>query len=545
MYAHFPQASDISAAIDFEWRRVEENDFTNYPFIACTSANIRIHEYFEERNLLYFTSLINLDRDLWCDTVYMNAGDVAAAAASEIAFELLVPIPEAFKLDISLIYALDWMNKANVTSNEKRGANEDKNSIYSHAIVRHLAAGDDVDLAVVYRPELSPIATTNLNQVDLWMNKVTQRSSVHHFEHCGVCLGSVYGESRALVGSGRAKSRHTRFPIHYSSKHKSRQRPTDHTAARWLHWADQWSSSEYNSAPGGIESICQMRQLKFTPRHDEFSVRLPSAMKTSAVCLSRLLSVLMSTPGVTKVAITLPKKTLNDNARGVVQSGLPMHEPFTKMGLTGHGVIIGQSDTGVDDKSCYFIDKVHGQTPRSTMEHPTVHMEQRKIVQYVNFSSNGDYLAGHGTHTAGILVANCEGKDNNGIASGAKLAFFDIGVSQSKGGDLVTPDDISQIFPSSHRIGAKLHSNSWGGGYWYDMYAHQVDRYLYANQDFLAIFAAGNQGRHGENTVLSPSLSKNALSVGATGAGHGNINDIGAIAYFSSQGPAPDGRYDP
>eukprot|EP00602_Paraphysomonas_sp_CaronLab_P011971 CAMPEP_0185043680 /NCGR_PEP_ID=MMETSP1103-20130426/43035_1 /TAXON_ID=36769 /ORGANISM="Paraphysomonas bandaiensis, Strain Caron Lab Isolate" /LENGTH=1172 /DNA_ID=CAMNT_0027583879 /DNA_START=825 /DNA_END=4343 /DNA_ORIENTATION=+ len=255
-------------------------------------------------------------------------------------------------------------------------------------------------------------------------------------------------------------------------------------------------------------------------------------------------------PAVTKIAFTFPMQTQNDYSRGVIQSGQHELEPYTEAGLTGKGVIIGQADTGVDELSCYFIDEAKGLLQRSSINRPLVDYTHRKIVQYVNYSSAGDGANGHGTHTAGILVGECSDPMSdmsayNGIASGAKLAFFDIGVSKNHGGYLVTPDDISEIFPASYSAGARIHSNSWGGGFWYDSYCHEVDKYLYENPNFLAIFSAGNHGASGQHTVLSPSLSKNAMSIGATGTGHSSAQGINSMAPFSSIGPAPDGRIKP
>ena len=87
----------------------------------------------------------------------------------------------------------------------------------------------------------------------------------------------------------------------------------------------------------------------------------------------------------------------------------------------------------------------------------------------------------------------------------------------------------------------RLHSNSWGGGYWYDSFCLEVDEYLYDNEDFLILFAAGNNGGEGYGSLLSPGLSKNALSVAASYSTR-TINDLPS---FSSIGPAPDGRTKP
>lgn len=59
-----------------------------------------------------------------------------------------------------------------------------------------------------------------------------------------------------------------------------------------------------------------------------------------------------------------------------------------------------------------------------------------------------------------------------------------------------------------------MFSNSWGGSYTYDAYSIEIDTYLYVHDDVVILYAAGNNGRYGKGTVISPSLAKNAVSVG-------------------------------
>lgn len=101
----------------------------------------------------------------------------------------------------------------------------------------------------------------------------------------------------------------------------------------------------------------------------------------------------------------------------------------------------------------------------------------------------------------------------------------------------VTYDAIGKHINAINRI----HSDSWGGGFWYDSYCLEVDQYLSDNDDFLIVFAAGNNGQEGYGSILSPGLSKNAVAVAASYSS----SQIDDIAYFSSVGPAPDGRNKP
>ena len=521
---------------------MEKNDHTRLPFIACVryADAVAAETFFRKDGITAFSSFTSIERDLSCNVAILNSNEITEVGVSEIQFTLLEPVPEALKLDTSVIHALDWMY-----SETPRG---DQATQYMHPIISHLSNDEPVEVSVLYRKELNQSPTflgaqhQMTRQIDTWVNKLTGNLD-HSTSHCAMCHGSIAGRRASLLSEQRPQFPRRRLGGRYPASFKASSQAVlnSHTPQRWLSWAREWPSATIDN--------CDMNAVTFKSRGDEVTVSLPPEMKTSALCLSRLISVLAASPEVTKISLTMPKQRLLDKAKGIVHSGVPKNEPLTAVGLTGKGVVIGQADTGVDDLSCFFIDNEYGPTPRSSLEHPTTHHEYRKIIQYVNFSSNGDVKGGHGTHTAGILIGNCDNVTSpynvyNGIAPGAKLAFFDLGKTSSENLQLlVTPDDISDIFPPAHDgAGAKLYSNSWGGGYWYDSYVHQVDRYLYEHPDFLAVFAAGNQGDRGVHTVLSPSLSKNALSVGAT-AHDGSTNEI--VAHFSSQGPAPDGRIKP
>lgn len=268
---------------------------------------------------------------------------------------------------------------------------------------------------------------------------------------------------------------------------------------------------------------------------------------SSTTCLSKLVRAYSLSPEVYKVVLTSPKRLLNNFARGVVQTGLKSRESYGALNLLGENVVVGLADTGIDLGSCYFYD-TNGSTPRSTADRPILSMQRRKVVQYVNYSnSNGDTTSGHGTHVAGTIAAKCYNSslpnaEFNGIAENAKIAFFDIGMLD---GSLVVPNAISDIFKLSDSVhssvGARIHSNSWGGGYWYDTMATDIDQYLYDFQQHLVLFAAGNSGQHGRHSIVSPGISKNVLTVGASDTGHESQN-IDNVAYFSSVGPGTDGR---
>jgi hypothetical protein len=297
---------------------------------------------------------------------------------------------------------------------------------------------------------------------------------------------------------------------------------------------------------------CGLDKLRVRHRANNVLLRLPPAVfrdasAHSGVCLVHLVSLLIAHGPVSRVALSRPMRLLNNMARPIVQSGTAgqtKSELYSLAGLNGTGVVVGISDTGIDEESCYFFDPLAGLVPRSDISSPKTYPHQRKVIQYVNYSgSAGDYSGGHGSHVSGTVAGHSLGSEGgayNGMAAGAKLAFFDIGSVDS---ELFVPDDLAKwLFPSAYTAGARLYSNSWGGAFWYDAFCLEVDRFLYEQDDFLVFFAGGNNGGEGHRTILSPSLSKNAVAVAAS---YNNPNDIGNIPEFSSTGPAPDGRIKP
>jgi subtilisin family serine protease len=280
-----------------------------------------------------------------------------------------------------------------------------------------------------------------------------------------------------------------------------------------------------------------------------------SARVNSMFCLNNLVRIIASSPEVVRMGYSKPLQLLNHYARPILQGGsfVAGNEIYTSAGLNGSGVVFGVSDTGVDENSCFFQDKQRGKVKRTTIEEAYFDLSKRKVIQYVNYSgSSGDYASGHGSHVSGTLAGYCSLDDSNagsmntyhGMSSAAKLAFFDIG---ALGNELVVPFDLGvEVFAPAYSAGARIHSNSWGGGYFYDAYALAVDEYISdVRPDFTVFFAGGNNGASGRQTILSPGVAKNVIAVGATETGHSNGQNIDRIAFFSSTGPTYDNRLKP
>jgi hypothetical protein len=201
----------------------------------------------------------------------------------------------------------------------------------------------------------------------------------------------------------------------------------------------------------------------------------------------------------------------------------------------------------VDELSCFFRNFDNSKVTRSTYTSPSFDLSKRKVIQYINYGDGKDRPSGHGTHVSGTIAGSSAGIDSNslkhgGHASGAKIAFFDMELSSHPEYGIVYPSPIgTNVFKPAYDAGARIHSNSWGDSYnFYDSDTISIDHFLVTYSDFLAIFAAGNDGADGFFSIGNPAVSKNAVAVGATRSD--SLSEIDRVAYFSSLGPTFDER---
>ncbi len=220
-----------------------------------------------------------------------------------------------------------------------------------------------------------------------------------------------------------------------------------------------------------------------------------------------------------------PYTTLyNDQVRWILQSGTPGVFSIHAHGVRGSSQTLAIMDSGLQATHCCFTatGKIKGNKA------------------YGGGTLGAECNPDHGTHTSGTLVCS-NGGDHDGMAPDSGIIMQDIG----KGGTdcifgaIHPPSPLSTAWDDARTAGARVHSNSWGGGgnaYGSDTQA--MDQYMWTNQDFLLVFAAGNAGP-GAGSLGIYSNAKNSITVGATGNGASADNNV---ASFSSMGPAGDGR---
>ncbi len=197
-------------------------------------------------------------------------------------------------------------------------------------------------------------------------------------------------------------------------------------------------------------------------------------------------------------------------------------------GVTGKGIVIGQSDTGVDSSHPALRDSYRGATQGN---------DYNWYDPWTNSKSPID-VEGHGTHTLGIVL----GGGGIGVAPGAQwiacvnlernlgaaplylscmqfmLAPFPLGGDPFKDGD---PTRAAQIL-----------NNSWGCPDLEGCDARSLQPAVDALRaaGIFVVVSSGNDGPACATVLDPPSIYASVLSVGA-------VNGSGDLAFFSSRGP--------
>ena len=181
----------------------------------------------------------------------------------------------------------------------------------------------------------------------------------------------------------------------------------------------------------------------------------------------------------------------------------------------GNGETIAIADTGLDRG-------VNDETMHNDFQGRIL-----SIVDVATSSSTGpDDDRGHGTHVAGIAMGNgvlsgSNPSTNNydgsyaGVAPKANLIFQAIGVDDPGSNALLPPALIAGLFQPAYNQGARIHSNSWGVNSFgmYTPYSRDIDQFIWDHKDMNILYAVGNSGMSGTDTIATHAVAKNAISV--------------------------------
>ena len=258
------------------------------------------------------------------------------------------------------------------------------------------------------------------------------------------------------------------------------------------------------------------------------------------------LDELLAQPGLSGVEEKQIPKLHNNVARLVIGSGVVTNNA-SGLGLDADGEVIAVADTGLDtgDPSTIHLD-FHGRI-KDIHSFPIAPSLNTYVLNPGGDDGPSDRYSGHGTHTSGSVLGDGSRaaalglSPIQGMAPKAKLVFQAIEqtpqwtvqmkqyfLSQHKkppvSGLYGIPDNLLDLFDAAYSKGARIHSDSWGGGKPgdYDNQAASVDRFVWEHRDFLVVIAAGNDGKESGasstielGSVTPPGTAKNCLTVGA------------------------------
>lgn len=230
---------------------------------------------------------------------------------------------------------------------------------------------------------------------------------------------------------------------------------------------------------------------------------------------------LAAEPTVRWMERSFPKRVCNDNARSAANMAA---ETLRTLGLDGAGQIAAVMDTGLDSG-----------------DRETIHPDfEGRVLGAIAYGRPGDWSdrRGHGTHVAGSLLGSGAASDGlyRGMAPAASLVMQS--TADNSAADLAIYDDLNPQLGDAYDLGARVHSDSWGGGYYgdYDILSQTADEFVWNHPDFLMVAAIGNGGYDGNRdgvidsaSVSPPSTAKNVLTVGSSESGR----EMGSGGYSS------------
>lgn len=268
-----------------------------------------------------------------------------------------------------------------------------------------------------------------------------------------------------------------------------------------------------------------------------------------------------------------------------------------QLGLSGEGEIIAVADTGLDSGDPQAIHPDFSGRVLAIKSYPVTMDYSDYILNPLADDGPADQDSGHGTHVAGSVLGSGSASRNlpgistpiRGLAYNARLVFQAIEQEMnwsspaflSKYGRYLLagiPLNLEDLLAYAYSQGARIHSNSWGGGDpgAYDTQCEQLDRFIWERKDFCVLFAAGNDGSDQDKdgiidpmSISSPGTAKNCITIGACESKRRNFSDATyglwwpndypvlpwrddliadnpeQVAAFSSRGPTLDGRVKP
>jgi len=321
----------------------------------------------------------------------------------------------------------------------------------------------------------------------------------------------------------------------------------------------------------------------------------------AAADVSEALKTIAEQPGL-RVVEEQPIKTVsNDVARSLIGDGVISSNPGG-LDLTGQDEVVAIADTGLDTGNEATLHLDFKGRLRFIKSYPIAAGYSSLVTNPGADDGPSDIYSGHGTHVSGSVLGSGEQAKSLGLSPiagmapeaelvfqaieqtpkwnfKATLSFLTQGKKPPVSGLFGIPPNLRDLFADAYLQGARIHSNSWGGGDPgdYDLQCEDLDRFVWEHRDFLVVVAAGNSGRNSSSaskaidqmSVDSPGTAKNSLTVGASENARGNqfsdtygvwwpksfpnppfdadsmVDSVDDVVAFSSRGPCATGRRKP
>jgi serine protease AprX len=325
-------------------------------------------------------------------------------------------------------------------------------------------------------------------------------------------------------------------------------------------------------------------------------VKVPSSLKQRRQIVKELSTI----HGLRLITPKVARSKRNNVAVTFMGTKAMLTVPPNGLGLTGKEEIIGVADTGLDTgDSQTVLEDFRGRVLK-VFSWPIDRAFDPFVTNKRADDGPSDVDSGHGTHVAGsVLGAGSQGPGNaaaiRGLSREAQLVFQAIeqkmeyvspeAAAQFDDAEFALtgiPSNLNRLFRQAYNAGARIHSNSWGGGNFgeYADDSRQVDEFVWKHKDFCVLIAAGNDGQDrnpgadgviNEGSVTPPGTAKNCITVGASESVRAEFasltygkpppwkkdfpknpikddpvaNNPDDMAAFSSRGPTADGRTKP
>lgn len=351
-----------------------------------------------------------------------------------------------------------------------------------------------------------------------------------------------------------------------------------------------FGSEEMQRARAAVRRL-GVQVLSEEPAAGTMTVRVEAGAPTRR----RLISSLSAVHGVRSIRERAVKRTSNNVAAGIMGTMRAMAS--ASLGLSGKGETVAVCDTGLDTGDAATIHPDFAGRIAWIKSYPITPDFAGDIRNPGANDGPADTDSGHGTHTSGSFAGSgaasvgLAGQPGpiRGLAPAAKLVFQAVeqevewtnpALEQQYGRFLLAglPNDLRTLFNDAYRKGARVHSDSWGGGEpgVYDAQCEQLDEFVWKHKDFCVVVAAGNDGSDSDGdgkinpmSVTSPGTAKNCITVGASESSRPQFSantygswwpsdypvpplrddpmadDPATVVAFSSRGPTRDGRVKP